>query len=272
MLHQRVLHLDRRDVLAAADDDVLLAVAELDVAVGMHDAEVARVEPAARERLRGRLGIAEVALHHVVAAHHDLADRRAVGGHVAQLVVDDAQVHGVVERHALPRHHPRAALDVERLPLALHLAVDVGPVGLGEAVEVGHAHAERVHAREERRRGRRAARGDAERRVEVDAARLRRLGEHQEHRRRAVQVRDALLADEAQDRRGVDARAASRACRPRPSPPTGSTSRCSGTSGASRGRRVSRPRPWTNIAPSAFSEAPRWVYMTPFGRPVVPEV
>ena len=48
---QRVLHLDRRDVLAAGDDDVLGPVAELDVAVGVHDAEVAGVEPAAAEGL-----------------------------------------------------------------------------------------------------------------------------------------------------------------------------------------------------------------------------
>ena len=50
MLVERVLDLDRRDVLAARDDDVLGAVLELDVAVGMHHAEVAGVEPAARER------------------------------------------------------------------------------------------------------------------------------------------------------------------------------------------------------------------------------
>ena len=48
---QRLLDLDRGDVLAAGDDHVLLAVAQLDVAVGVHDAEVAGVEPAAGERL-----------------------------------------------------------------------------------------------------------------------------------------------------------------------------------------------------------------------------
>src|SRR5262245_21105828 len=36
----RLLDLDGRDVLAAGDDDVLLAVAELDVAVGVPDADV----------------------------------------------------------------------------------------------------------------------------------------------------------------------------------------------------------------------------------------
>ena len=41
-----VLDLDRRDVLAAGDDDVLRAVLDLDVAVGVGDREVAGVEPA----------------------------------------------------------------------------------------------------------------------------------------------------------------------------------------------------------------------------------
>jgi hypothetical protein len=36
VLVERVLDLDRRDVLAARDDDVLGAVLELDVAVGVH--------------------------------------------------------------------------------------------------------------------------------------------------------------------------------------------------------------------------------------------
>jgi hypothetical protein len=53
---QHVLDLDRRDVLAAGDDDVLAAVLDLDVAVRVHDRQVAGVEPAAREGLLGRLG------------------------------------------------------------------------------------------------------------------------------------------------------------------------------------------------------------------------
>ena len=53
----RLLDLDGRDVLAAGDDDVLLAVAQLDVAVGCQHAEVAGVEPAAAEGLGGRLGL-----------------------------------------------------------------------------------------------------------------------------------------------------------------------------------------------------------------------
>src|SRR5665811_1726944 len=43
MLVERVLHLDRGDILAAGNDDVLRAVFELDVTVRMHDAEIAGV-------------------------------------------------------------------------------------------------------------------------------------------------------------------------------------------------------------------------------------
>src|SRR5919199_4790694 len=45
----RLLDLHGRDVLPTGDDDVLGPVAKLDVAVGMHDPQVAGVEPAAAE-------------------------------------------------------------------------------------------------------------------------------------------------------------------------------------------------------------------------------
>ena len=49
VIHQRRLDLDRRDVLAPGDDDVLAAVAQLDVHVRVQNADVARVKPAAAE-------------------------------------------------------------------------------------------------------------------------------------------------------------------------------------------------------------------------------
>jgi hypothetical protein len=51
MLVECILDLDRRDVLAAGNDDVLRAVLELEIAVGMHDAEIAGMKPAATESL-----------------------------------------------------------------------------------------------------------------------------------------------------------------------------------------------------------------------------
>ena len=78
---QGALDLDRGDVLAARDDDVLGAVLDLDVAVLVHHAEIAGVKPAALEGGCGGFGILQVALHDVVAAHHDLADGLAVARH-----------------------------------------------------------------------------------------------------------------------------------------------------------------------------------------------
>jgi type I restriction enzyme R subunit len=46
MPQQRGLHFHRRDVLAAADDDVLQSIANLNVTVGMNHCRIARVEPA----------------------------------------------------------------------------------------------------------------------------------------------------------------------------------------------------------------------------------
>jgi hypothetical protein len=54
---ERVLDLDRRDVLAARDDDVLRAVLDLDIAVGVGDREIAGMEPAAGKRLFGRFRV-----------------------------------------------------------------------------------------------------------------------------------------------------------------------------------------------------------------------
>src|SRR2546425_922604 len=103
----RLLDLDGRDVLAARDDDVLLPVAQLDVAVGMPDADVARVEPAAAEGLGGGVGLLEVTLHDVVPAHDDLAQRLAVLADVAHVAAHDPHEIGDRVRLALARGQPR---------------------------------------------------------------------------------------------------------------------------------------------------------------------
>ena len=78
--HRRVgpdhlLDFARVDVEAAADDHVLLAVGDVEVAVGVEVADVAGVQPAVDDRLRGLVRRLVVALHHEVAAHADLAGR-----------------------------------------------------------------------------------------------------------------------------------------------------------------------------------------------------
>ena len=53
MAHDGLLHLDGRDVLAPRDDDVLLPVSQLDVAVGVPDSEI----PV--ERLEGKAKLSQ---------------------------------------------------------------------------------------------------------------------------------------------------------------------------------------------------------------------
>ena len=108
---QHLLDLERGNVLAARDDDVLRAVLDLDIAVGVHDREVAGVEPAAAERLAGRVRVLQIALHHRVAAQHHLADRRRRRP-ARRCIVSGSATRCAVERqvgHALPRHLRRRA-------------------------------------------------------------------------------------------------------------------------------------------------------------------
>ena len=114
------------------------------------------MEPAAPERLGGRLGLLEVALHHVVAAHHDLAQRLAVRGHVVHVAVHHAHQVGDDVALALAGGQAGLLLGGQRVPLRVPLAHGVRAVGLGEAVDVDGAEAELLELAEERGRGRRA--------------------------------------------------------------------------------------------------------------------
>src|ERR1700682_4206240 len=73
VLEQHVLDLARIDVLAAADDHVLLAVDEEEEAVLVAVPDVPRVEPTVEQRLRRGIGTVEVAPHDVRTAHAELA-------------------------------------------------------------------------------------------------------------------------------------------------------------------------------------------------------
>ena len=63
----------RHHVAARILDEVLLAVGDLDVAVGIDQADVAGVQPAVLDRRGGCRLVVPVAGHHQLAAHQDLA-------------------------------------------------------------------------------------------------------------------------------------------------------------------------------------------------------
>src|SRR5207248_2114521 len=73
--HRQILDLRRMDVVAAADDQILLAADDLEIAVRIEPAEIARHEPSrAVERVLGRLLVVEIAEGQTGAAAADLAD------------------------------------------------------------------------------------------------------------------------------------------------------------------------------------------------------
>ena len=203
LLHVRVpvdgvLHLDGRDVLAAADDDVLLAVAKLGVAVRVHDRQVAAVEPAAAEGFGGNLGLLVVAEHDVVAAHHHLAQGLGVGGHVAHVVVHHAHLAGGDVRHALPRLFARPLVNRQLVPFLVPGADAVRAVGLGEAVDVENLGAERLHVGDDRRRRRRRRGDNVQLAGEDGGLGARMVDQRYQHDGRAAQVGDLLPLDEVE--------------------------------------------------------------------------
>src|ERR1700677_5382595 len=90
VLVEDLLDLARVHVVAAADDQVLLPVDDVEVAAGVDPGQVAGVEPAVADRLGGGLRALPVALHHVRPADDDLAD--LAWGHLAAFLVDPAQL------------------------------------------------------------------------------------------------------------------------------------------------------------------------------------
>ncbi len=73
MRHQDLLDLGWKDVEASADDHVLLAVDDVDKAVGVLETDVSGVMPAEQLGFGGRLGVVVVVIHDDVTAHDDLA-------------------------------------------------------------------------------------------------------------------------------------------------------------------------------------------------------
>ena len=238
VLVEDLLDLARVHVVAAADDQLLLAVDDEEVAVLVDLGHVAGLEPAVLVDGLLRLLLAlPVALHHVVALDGDLADLALVD--LVAVVVDHLHL------DALDRGADRAGL-----------ALLVGVVerrhrrGLAQAVALEHVAAEglleALHDLDGH--GRAARRADLERgdvvvllAVEVEHRR--------EHRRDALEHVDLVALDDLQGVLGIEARDQREHARRRARWRSGRTSgRRSGTAAAPRAaRRRSRGRraPWT---------------------------
>ncbi len=127
MRQQRLLDLRGRDVLPAAQDHLLEAALQVQVAVAQH-ATVPRAEPGAEERLGGGRRVVHVSRHHARTADHHLA-QAALGQHGAVLI-GDADLGA--RRHADGTCDPL----LRRQRVRRHLVA-----GLGHPVRLEHRHA-----------------------------------------------------------------------------------------------------------------------------------
>ena len=160
-----------------------------------------RNQPSGRGRL-GRLRVVEVAEHHVVAAQRDLSDRLPVGRHVGPVVGDHPRGAGDHVADALPGLEPGLRVGVQPVPLRPPVADHRRAERLGQPVEVGDVEAELAHPAQDRRRRRRAAGGDPDRPVEPPGRR--RVRQHRQHGRRALEVGDPLLPQQSPDLSRLD--------------------------------------------------------------------
>ena len=181
------------DVLSAAQDHVLLAVADVEEAVLVDLGDVAGSEPAVLDRLRGRLRTVPVAAD----VHRRLHDQFALfaGRQFVAVVVDDLQFDD----------RARLAATVRLLDQALVRVAGAAGVRLGHSpaegpVLVGHQNLQAIHHAAGDRRAAAGHRGQA---AQVAILERRRLQHLPGHRRHAVEGRDPLPLDQLQAEFGI---------------------------------------------------------------------
>ncbi len=181
MLDQDLVDLQRRDVDAAADDQVLGAAGDADEALRILDAEIAGLDALAVERI-DRAVVVEIADRHLRPADRDLA--LDAGRAFLALRIGDHQL--LMQRRKPDRAH-----------LLGVVAVAADPAGLRHAVHLQQRDA--VHLLELRpllrgQRRRRAAH-QPERRDVLRGVADRLVEQHVQHGRHAGRERDAVLLD-----------------------------------------------------------------------------
>ena len=112
-VHDR-FHLGREDAITGSLDHVLLALLDHEVALVVYAPDVARVEPAVANRLRGRVRSPPVALHDHRAADHDLARFARLELGPAVVEAHDLRVHERERHPHRPVLRPVGRADVGR--------------------------------------------------------------------------------------------------------------------------------------------------------------
>ena len=196
MRHQHTLHLDRGDIFAPRDDNVLGPVCNLDIAVGVLHGEVAGVEITVLEGLGRGLRVLQVALHHHIAAQPDLSLALAV--HRQHVVFAVAHHHRLQHWHGdtLAGFLGGDACLVQPVPvLCLPVAFGDMAEGFGKPVDMGDVKAQVLDLRQRRRGGRGACRKDLDRVAEGAPLLVQCVNQHVQHDRRAAEMGDALVMD-----------------------------------------------------------------------------
>ena len=205
MLVEKLFHLQAGNILAAADDDVLGAILDLHVTVGMLNGQVSGVKPITAEGLMGGVVVLQIAFHDGISTQHQLAHGGTVPGHRRHALT--VRHHDFLQRvigDTLARHHPGAGIHAQITPLALPGAQDGGPVGFGEAVEVGDAKTQLFHGRDYFARWRGAAGGDLYGVIATHPLLRGRVHQHVEHHRRTAHVGDGVLLDHGEYHRRIN--------------------------------------------------------------------
>src|SRR5438105_1540984 len=140
MLQNHAFDLRRVDVFAAGDDEVLLAVMDPEITVGVAPADVAGAIPAVAQRFPRCFLVAPIFDEHVGAAHSNLpryVRRQFVAG-----VVDEGSL-------AAQAGEPGRTLARE---VAAEAGVDCNRAGFGRAVDLQHRYAAHHEAVDQMRR------------------------------------------------------------------------------------------------------------------------
>ena len=161
----------RVDILAPADDHILQPVADIEEAVRVEVADIARVEPAFRvDRGGGGLGLVPVAAHDLRSAHDDFA-AFACAQRRSAILADDAQID---KERRLAR---RAELGQSEI-IAEESA---GRCGFGQAVALIKRDPAIAIQLQQRLGHRRAATRDQPQAREISGGKIRMLADKQQH-------------------------------------------------------------------------------------------
>ena len=157
------------------------------------------MKPATRESLARRRLVFQITLHHDIAAEHHLA-QHARGYLFHGLRIEHRQCLQPMIGHALARLLGGAAGRIQRVPFLMPFIDHGGAIDFGQAIDMHHFKARRLHRRQHcfGRRRRRDHEGDALGKAFAFLFAGAEQGGH--HNRRAAQMGDAMRRQRVVDR------------------------------------------------------------------------